>query len=179
MLKRIATAVLICTVAITGAACSSNADKKETAGTASPSAQSVAPTESPEMSQAKAYIAPRMAEEKVDLLFNKAKSKDKKPILNPIVADKAAAAKFLNAYIDPALTEKILSFYLTSEKADDAIVVKETPFFSASILKTASKADVTFEGSPNEYKMTTKDGGVFTVKKNAEGNYILADYAKK
>ncbi|KIL37508.1 hypothetical protein SD71_02430 [Cohnella kolymensis] len=187
MLKKLAATALICTIALTGAACSSKNGNNDAAGTpalstASSSPSATAPasaSENPDVSKTKAFIAGRMAEEKVNYLFHQTTSEDEKPILNPVTPDKESAAKFLNAYIDPALTEKILTYYLTEEKADNAIVVKSDPFFTVSILAAASKDDLTYEGADNEYKMTTKDGGVFTVKKNTENNFVLADFVKQ
>jgi hypothetical protein len=183
MWKKIATAALLGTIVLTGAACSSNSGSKDTAASspAAPSSASAstAASENPEMAQSQAYIAARLAEEKVESLFHQETSADGKPILNPIAPDKAAAGKFLNAYLDPALSEKVLAFYLTEQKADNAIVVKGDKFFSSSIRETASKADVTFEGSGGVYQLTTKTGGVYTVKKNADGKFTLADFSKK
>lgn len=185
MLKRIAAAALICTIALTGAACSSNSSNKDAAGTPAASTAGNSPTasaaasEKPDVSKTQAFIAARMAEEKVNYLFHQATSEDEKPILNPVTPDKESAAKFLNAYIDPALTEKILTHYLTEEKADNAIVVKSEPFFSVSMLATPLKEDLTYEGADNEYKMTTKDGGVFTVKKDTENKFVLTGFVKQ
>jgi hypothetical protein len=185
VLKRIAAAALICTIALTGAACSSNNSNKDAASTPAASTASSSPSasasasENPDVAKTQAFIAARMAEEKVNYLFHQETSADDKPILNPVTPDKESASKFLNAYIDPALTEKIVTYYLTEEKAGNAIVVKSDPFFTVSILATASKDDVTYEGAEKEYKMTTKDGGVFTVKKDAENKFVLADFAKQ
>lgn len=183
MLKRkIATAALICTIALTGAACSSNNGNNDAASTPSASAASsspaASPSENPDLAKTQAFIAARLAEEKVTYLFHQETTEDGKSLLNHVTPDKESAAKFLNAYIDPALTEKILAYYLTEEKADNAIVVKSDKFFSVSILAAPSKDDLTIEGSDSEYKLTTKDGGVFTVKKNADNTFVLADFVK-
>ncbi|WP_123041444.1 hypothetical protein [Cohnella candidum] len=181
LFKKFATTVLVLTIAFAAAACSSNSDKKEESAAATgiaATASASAPADET-ASKAQAYIAARLAEEKVEGLFHQETSADGKSILNPITPDKDAAVKFLNAYIDSALSEKIVTYYLTEEKADGAIVVKSDKFLSVSIRGTASKDEVAFEGTPEEYKLSTKDGGVYTVKKNAEGKYLLADYAKQ
>lgn len=172
--KQVAATALVCSLILTGIGCSS-AGKPATPA----AAQTAAPSENPDAYKASAYIAARLAEEKVDTLFHQSTSKDGKPILNPLIAtDKEKAAKYLNAYFDPALTEKILAFYLTSDKADDSLIVKKDKFFTASILKTSSKDDVTYEGTKDQVKLTTKDGAVFTVKK-ANEKYVVSDFAKK
>jgi hypothetical protein len=163
--RRLAAAAIIFTLTFIMAACSSNASNsgKEPA----PSKEAVASNETATgkedtLSKDQAYIAARLAEEKVDGLFHQETSADNKPILNPVTPDKDSAVKFLNAYMDSALTEKIVSHYLTEEKANNAIVVKNEKYISSSIRDTS-----------------TKDGGVFTVKKNNEDKYILFDFVKK
>lgn len=182
MLKPLMTAALIGTIALSATACSSNNESKESASPLAPAATSAAPTASAsvdvEKSKSLAYIAARLAEEKVNGLFHQEASEDGKPILNPITPDRQSAANFLNAYLDPALTDKVLAHYLTEEKAGNAIVVKSDKFFSSSIMATASKNDVAFEGSPDEYKMTTQDGGLYTVRKVDEKTYLVTDYVK-
>ncbi|WP_438444373.1 hypothetical protein [Gorillibacterium sp. sgz5001074] len=184
MLKKIAATALLLSVVATGAACSSK-DKDTAASPAASQAASpaaAATTENPDAYKLSSYTAVRLAEEKLTILFHTA-MKDDKPILNAVIAnDKEKAAKFLNAYFDPALTEKILSHYLTADKtADGAIIVNSKLFFPVSVLTSApTKDDVTFEGTAAEVKITTKkDNVLFTVKKNAEGKYIVADVAKK
>jgi hypothetical protein len=189
MFKKFAvTAVLLSVVAV-GAACSSD-DNKDTAASpsASPAASasaaasaSPAASENPDAYKLKAYTAARIAEEKINILFHTSKAEEK-AVMNPLIAtDKDKAAKFLNAYLDSALTEKVLTHYLTADKAaDGSTLVKEEKFLPASILTGApTKDDVTYEGTQDEVKLTTKDNAVFTLKKNAEGKYIVTDAAKK
>lgn len=189
MFKKFAVTAVLLSVVATGAACSSK-DNKDSA--ASPSATpavsasasaapaSAAASEAPDAYKMKAYNAARMAEEKINTLFHTSTSEDK-AVMNPLVAtDKDKAAKFLSAYVDPAFSEKILTFYLTPDKAKDgSILVKSDKFLPGSILATKTKDDVTYEGTPDEVKMTTKDNAVFTAKKNSEGKYIITDVAKK
>ncbi|WP_438432566.1 hypothetical protein [Gorillibacterium sp. sgz500922] len=179
MYKKAMLGALILSLSLFAAACSSD---KKNAESASPTqsasaAPTAAPTEDAAMYQAKAYIAGRLAEEKIGQLFGQETTEDGKPVLNPNIATtKAAAVDFLNAYLDPALTDKVVAYYI----ADDSkapILVKAEPFVTASILATASKDDVTFSGTADEVKMTLKDGGVYTAKKNADGNYIISDIA--
>ncbi|WP_058304042.1 hypothetical protein [Gorillibacterium timonense] len=184
MYKKLALGALILSLSISAAACSSDNKNAESASpTQSAAAATVAPTAAPaedaSLYQAKAYIAGRLAEEKINQLFTKETTEDGKPVLTSTIAkNKEEAAAFLNAYLDPALTEKVLAHYLTDEKAGEAIVVKADPFVTASILATASQDDVTFAGSADEVKMTLKDGGVYTAKKTAEGGYVISDIAK-
>jgi hypothetical protein len=188
MFKKFAVTAILLSVVATGAACSSD-DNKDSA--ASPSATpavsasaaaspAAAASEAPDAYKMKAYNAARIAEEKINTLFHTSTSEDK-AVLNPLIAtDKDKAAKFLNAYFDPALSEKILTFYLTPDKTQDgSILVKTDKFLPGSILAAKTKDDVTYEGTQDEVKMTTKDNMVFTAKKNSEGKYIITDVAKK
>jgi hypothetical protein len=180
MYKKAMLGALILSVSLSTAACSSD---KKNAESASPSpsaaAATVAPTEDAAMYQSKAYIAGRLAEEKIDQLFAQEKSADGKPVLNSNIATtKTAAADFLNAYLDPALTEKVLAHYIADESSMP-IVVKADKFVTSSILETASKDDVTFSGTADEVKLTLKDGAVYTAKKNAKGTYIISDIVNK
>jgi hypothetical protein len=181
MFKKIAVTALLLSVVATGAACSK--DDKDTAASVSPSASpaaSAAVSENPDAYKISAFTAARLAEEKINILFHSTK-KDDKPVLNGLIAsDKDKAAKFLNAYLEPALTEKVLAYYLTADKASDgSIIVNAKPFLPASILAAATKDDVTYEGTAAEVKLTTKDNGVYTVKKNTEGKYVVSDVTKK
>ncbi|MEO3944963.1 hypothetical protein [Gorillibacterium sp. CAU 1737] len=179
MYKKLALSALILTLSISAAACSSDNKTSESASPAATVAPTTASAEDASLYQAKAYIAGRLAEEKITQLFTKETTEDGKPVLTSSIAkSKEEATEFLNAYLDPALTEKVLAHYLTEEKAGEAIVVKADPFVPASILATASQEEVTFSGTADEVKMTLKDGGVYTAKKNAEGNYIISDIAK-
>lgn len=183
MFQKAAITALLAAVALTGAACSSKESKPAASAPAASAAATAgaSATANPDAYKLSSYTAVRLAEEKLDILFHTSK-KDDKTVMNPLIAtDKEKAAKFLNAYFDPALTEKILAFYLTADKtADGAVIVKADKFLPVSIIKSApTKDDVTFEGTEAEVKITTKDNGVFTVKKNAEGKYVVSDAAKK
>jgi len=189
MYKKAMLGALILSLSLSVAACSS--DNKKDAAYAAPTqsaaatvAASAAPTAVPaedaSLYQAKAYIAGRLAEEKIGQLFAQETTPDGKPVLNSNIATtKTAAADFLNAYLDPALTEKVIGYYVTDEKAGAPIQVKAEKFVTASILDTASKDDVTFSGTADEVKMTLKDGGVYTAKKTAQGGYIISDIVNK
>lgn len=179
MFKKFAVTALLFSVVATGAACSSG--DKEAASPAPTAAATAAASVNPDAYKLSAYTAARLAEEKLTILFHTA-TKEEKPVLNPVIAnDKEKAAQFLNTYFDPAFSEKILAHYLTADKtADGAIIVKADSFLPTSILKNApTKDDVTYEGTQDEVKMTTKDNAVFTAKKNAAGKYIITDAAKK
>lgn len=177
MFKQAAASIIIGSLLFTAVGCSSAS--KQPAASAPAASQSAAPSENPDAYKISAYTAARIAEEKVDTLFHQTKSKDGKPILNTLIAaDKEKAIKFLNSYFEPAMSEKIVAFYWTADKADDSVVVKESKFFTASVLLTKSKDEVTYEGNKDQVKLTTKDGGVFTVKR-ANDKYVVTDFAKK
>ncbi|MBC8079102.1 MAG: hypothetical protein H7X86_02070 [Gorillibacterium sp.] len=174
MNKKLISAVLVLSLAAFGSACSSTA--KEGAASTAPTAIA----EDANMFKAHAYVAARMAEEKIAVLFQSKTTEDGKAIMNAnAAADKAEATEFLNTYLDPALTEKVLTHFLTEEKAGEATVVNTEPFVPVSILATKSKDEVTFEGDANEVKLITKDGGVFIAKKTAEASYIITDITKQ
>lgn len=184
MNKKLMTAALALTIAALGTACSSNKEAASPSPSVSPVAStapsaSPAPAEDADLYKANAYVAARLAEEKINVLFMSKTTEDGKAVINTNAAEnKEQAAEFLNAYLDPALTEKVLAHFLTEETADGAIVVKTEPFVPVSILATATKDDVTYEGDANEVKMTTKDGGVFVAKKVSENNYVISDITK-
>lgn len=187
MLKRFIIAALMLSVVATAAACSSDSKKDSAASpsvapsAAATAAASSAPSENPDTYKLKAYTAARIADEKITLLFQST-TVEEKAVMNSVIAtDKEKAVKFLNAYLDPALSEKVASFYLTADKTKDgSVIVKTDKFLPTSILTVApTKADITFEGTEAEVKMTTKDNVVFTAKKNSEGKYIISDVAKK
>ena len=187
MNKKLITAALALTIAALGTACSSDKEAASSSPSVSPVAStaptvaaSTAPAEDANLYKANAYVAARLAEEKINVLFMSKTTDDGKAIINMNAAEnKEQAAEFLNTYLDPALTEKVLTHFLTEETADGAIVVKAEPFVPVSILATASKDDVTYEGDANEVKMITKDGGVFVAKKVSDNNYVISDITKQ
>ncbi|MCL6456791.1 MAG: hypothetical protein K6T85_02175 [Gorillibacterium sp.] len=184
MNKKLISAALVLSLAALGTACSSTAKEEATASattvvSAAPTTVAT-PAEDANMYKAYAYIAARLAEEKIAVLFQSQTTDDGKAIMNTnAAADKAQATEFLNTYLDPALTEKVLAHFLTEEKVGEATVVNVEPFVPVSILTTASKDEVTYEGDANEVKMTTKDGGVFTAKKTSADNYVITDITKQ
>ncbi|MZQ85020.1 hypothetical protein GQF01_23175 [Paenibacillus sp. 5J-6] len=182
ILKQTAAGVLLLTMMVTGAACSSA--PKNTGTSPSPSASAAAsPQATAETQDAvnmKGYIGARIAQEKVGFLFGEAKSKDDKFILNPIAADsKEKAVKFLSTYFDAAMADKLAAHYLTEQEADGAIVTNPTSFFPTNLLDT-TKADVTFDkaNTADQVKFTTKDGATYTTKKVSD-KFVISDVAKK
>ncbi|NOV01218.1 hypothetical protein [Paenibacillus planticolens] len=180
-LKKTAAGVILLTMMVTGAACSS--EPKNTASpapTASAAASPQATAETQDAVNMKGYIAARIAQEKAGFLFGEAKSKDDKPILNPIAADsKEKAVKFLSSYFDSAMADKLAAHYLTDQKADGAIVTNAAAFFPTNLL-TTTKADITFDAANTAdlVKFTTKDGVTYSTKK-VDDKFIVTDAAKK
>lgn len=179
MLKQAAVGAVIASLLVTGVACGT----KETPGSTNASGPAKESTTTgsavnDQAEQMKAYLVLRLAEEKVNGLFHEKKSKDGKAILNPLQGSKEVAETFLKAYFDDAMTNKLLTHYLTEEKADNSIVVKADKFFAKAILDT-TKADVTMEGSKDGVvTITTKDGAKYTLK-NTGDKYIITDYVAK
>ncbi|NEW09762.1 hypothetical protein GK047_27965 [Paenibacillus sp. SYP-B3998] len=181
-LKKTAAGVLLLSMMVTAAACST--DQKNSSASPAPSANAtVSPqvkTESQDAVNMKGYIGARIALEKIDFLFGEVKSKDGAFILNPVVADsKEKAVKFLSSYFDAPMAEKIAVHYLTDKKADDAIVTNAASFFPTNLLNT-KKEDVTFDAANtlDQVKFTTKEGVTYTMKKVSD-KLVLADVAKK
>lgn len=175
-LKKSAAGLLILTMALTGAACSS----KDSAASPSPTAAATAAPQATAVSQdatnMKGYIAARIAREKVEYLFAEAKSADGAFILNPTAAaDKEAAKKFLSSYFDTAMLDTLTTHYLTDKKADNAIVTNTTSYFKTNIL-TTKKEDITFDtaNTADLVKFTTKDGATYTTKK-VNDKFVVSD----
>jgi hypothetical protein len=180
MLKKAAAGAVIFTLLVTGAAC---AKKEEPAPAPSNHAntsqtQQAAPAESQDSINAKAYNAARIAQEKVEFLFQETKDKDGKYVLNSFYPDKDKASQFLAAYFDKPMVDKIIAYYVTDQKSGDAILVKQEPFIKKSLLPS-KKEDMTFDASSNkdQVKFTTKDGAVYTMKK-VNDKFIVADIAQ-
>lgn len=168
-LKKTAAGLILLSVMLTGAACSSSQPKSSPspAATTNTAASPQATAESQDAVNMKGYIAARIAQEKVDFLFAEAKSGDGAFILNPKAADgKEKAVKFLSSYFDTAMVDKLTAHYLTDQKADNAIVTNKKSFFSSNLLAT-KKEDITFDASntKDQVKFTTKDGVTYTTKK--------------
>ncbi|KRE46840.1 hypothetical protein [Paenibacillus sp. Soil724D2] len=179
-LKKTTAGLILLTVMLTGAACSSNQPKSSpspvAAATSNTTAAPQATAESQDAINMKGYIAARIAQEKVDFLFAEAKSTDGAFILNPKAADgKEKAVKFLSSYFDTAMADKLTAHYLTDQKVDNAIVTNKQSFFTSNLLAT-KKEDITFDASnsKDQVKFTTKDGVTYTTKK-ANDKFVVAD----
>jgi hypothetical protein len=178
-LKKSATGLLILTMALTGAACSS----KDSVSSPSPTVAATAATTAPQATAGtqdttnmKGYIAARIAKEKVDYLFAEAKSADGAFVLNPIAAvDKEAANKFLSSYFDTSMLDTLTTHYLTDKKAGTAILTNTTSYFKTNILAT-KKEDITFDAANTAdlVKFTTKDGAAYTTKK-VNDKFVVSD----
>jgi hypothetical protein len=133
----------------------------------------------PDLDKQKAYGAVRLAEEKVFIEFQKNKAKDGTPLVDAVTNDKEKAKALLTGYFDPALADKIIAHYWTDKQVDGLTAVNKTPFFPVSILPTTF-ADVTVEGTKQSMKLTTKDGGLFTVVwSEPDKTFKVSDISKK
>ncbi|NQX57934.1 hypothetical protein [Paenibacillus qinlingensis] len=176
-LKKTAAGLLILTMAVTGAACTSK-DSTTTptpAGTATAAPQATAAV-TQDATNMKGYIAARIAREKVDYLFAEAKSADGALVVNPIAAtDKESAKKFLSSYVDAAMLDTIVNHYVTDAKAGAAFLTNTKSYFTDNILAT-KKEEITFDkaNTPELVKFTTKDGVTYTTKK-VNDKYLLSE----
>jgi len=164
---------------VTGVACSSEQAASPTpAASQSPAPQ--APVESADSINMQGYIAARIAQEKINLMFADQTAEDGSFVLKFTIADgKESAVKFLTAYVDAGLADKLAAHYITDKKAGDAILTNQTPFFPVDIL-TLKKEDVTFDAAntADQVVYTTKEGVTVTTKK-VNGTFVLVDVAKK
>lgn len=176
-LKKTAAGLLILTMAVTGAACTS----KDSATSPTPAATAtVAPQATTAVSQdatnMTGYISARIAREKVDYLFAEAKSADGAFIVNPIAAkDKETAKKFLSSYIDASLVDILTNHYVTETKAGASFATNTKSYFTSNILAT-KKEEITFDkaNTPELVKFTTKDGVTYTTKK-VNDKFLLSE----
>jgi hypothetical protein len=183
MLKQTAAGAVLIAMMVTGAACSSDKTQPASASTATPAViASAAPhaTEDAASYNMKGYIAARMAQEKIDFIFTDSQTKDgASTILNPIANSKESAVKFISTYVDAPLSDKVVAYYITDQKAGDAIITNKTAFIPTKLLDT-KKEDITFDAANTTdlVKFTTKDGVVFTTKK-VNDKFVLSDVVKK
>ncbi|OAS19018.1 hypothetical protein [Paenibacillus oryzisoli] len=175
-LKKTAAGLLILTMAVTGAACSSKDSTTSTptaTATAAPQATAAVTQDATNM---KGYIAARIAREKVDYLFAEAKSADGAFVLNPIAAtDKETAKKFLSSYVDAAMLDTIANYYVTDTKAGATFLTNTKSYFTDNIL-TTKKEEITFDKANTSelVKFTTKDGVTYTTKK-VNDKFLLSE----
>ncbi|WNR46224.1 hypothetical protein [Paenibacillus roseipurpureus] len=166
-LKKTAAGLLILSLAVTGAACSSTKNTASPSPAATVSAAPQATTVSQDATNMKGYIAARIAREKVDYLFAEAKSADGAFIVNPVAAtDKESAKKFLSSYFDASMLDTLVNHYITDAKAGAAFLTNKTSYFKSNILAT-KKEEITFDkaNTADLVKFTTKDGVTYTTKK--------------
>ncbi|OCT15580.1 hypothetical protein A8709_16035 [Paenibacillus pectinilyticus] len=168
-LKKTAAGLLILTMAVTGAACSSkdSTTSPSPAATATATAAPQASAVSQDTTNMKGYIAARIAREKVDYLFAEAKSADGAFIVNPIAAtDKETAKKFLGNYFDTSMLDTLVNYYVTDAKAGAAFLTNTKSYFKSNLLDT-KKEEITFDkaNTADLVKFSTKDGVTYTTKK--------------
>lgn len=176
-LKKTAAGLLILTMAVTGAACTSKdsttSPTPAASATAAPQATAAVTQDATNM---KGYIAARIAREKVDYLFAEAKSADGAFVVNPIAAtDKETAKKFLASYVDAAMLDTLVNHYVTDTKAGTTYATNTKSYFTSNILET-KKEEITFDkaNTPELVKFTTKDGTTYTTKK-VNDKFLLSE----
>lgn len=185
MMKQLVTGAVLLSVIATGAACGKNdsgAAKTANAGgqqQAAQTAQPAAPAESQDAVNSKAYLAARLAQEKLDFVFHDNKDKDGNFILNKFYPDQDKATAFLSTFYDAALVKSILAFYVTDKKSGDAAIMNKDNFYKKSLNDT-KKEDMTFDAAntKDQVKFTTKDGAVYTMKKTGDA-FIVASLDQK
>ncbi|ANE47781.1 hypothetical protein SY83_17505 [Paenibacillus swuensis] len=160
MMKKLFTGVMLLAIVLAVAACSNN----------KPTEEEVAKTNQV------AYNAVKVAVVKVNALFHHDVAADE---TTPVMTSKTKedAKEILDGYFDGALSDAIITHYVTDKKAEDRVVVNAEPFFKQELL--ASKfEDVTVEaGEEDEHVVTTKDAGKFTVKHVEDGDkFIVTKY---
>ncbi|CAN7417593.1 hypothetical protein LJR153_002697 [Paenibacillus sp. LjRoot153] len=176
-LKKTAAGLLILTMAVTGAACTSkdstSSPTPAATATAAPQATAAVTQDATNM---KGYIAARIAREKVDYLFAEAKSADGAFVVNPIAAtDKEKAKKFLSSYVDAAMLDTLVNHYVTDTKSGTTFLTNTKSYFTSNILAT-KKEEITFDkaNTPELVKFTTKDGVTYTTKK-VNDKFLLSE----
>ncbi|MFD2612239.1 hypothetical protein [Paenibacillus gansuensis] len=158
MLKKLVTGVLLLAVVLAVAACSTKESDEEKA-----------------QKNQIIYNSVKISVDKVNSLFHKDVAEDETPLLTS--AKKEDAKSILDGYFDPALSDQILTHYITDKTIDNRIAVKPEPFFNQDILATKFE-DAKVEGEKNEYTVTTK-AGKYTVKKVEDSEqYIVTKYEK-
>jgi hypothetical protein len=185
MMKQVVTGAVLLSVIVTGAACGKNdsgAANTANAGgqtKAAQPAQTAAPAETQDAVNTKAYLAARLAQEKVDFVFHENKDKDGNFILNKNYLDPEKAAAFLSGFYDPALVKSMLAFYMTDKKSGDATIVNKDNFYKKSLNDT-KKEEVTFDAAntKDQVKFTTKDGAVYTLKRSGD-TFIVTSIEQK
>lgn len=129
-----------------------------------------------------AYNDARVAVDKVKILFHKTTAKDGTPILDPATGGTEKAKELLLDYFDASLVDKIMAHYVTDQIVDNNVILNKgedgaaVPFFNPSIIDTTFET-VKVEGNKEEFKITTPENKVYTLKANEEkGRYIVTNY---
>lgn len=167
MMKQMITGAVLLSVLVTGAACGKQDSGAASATTnAGGQAQTTQPApaaskESQDAVNVKAYLAARMAEEKVDFVFHDNKDADGNFVLNKFYADKDKAVTFLKGFYDAALVDKMVAFYMLPDNK-----INKENFFKKALSAT-KKEEMTFDSANtnDQVKFTTKEGAVYTLKK--------------
>ncbi|KIL41784.1 hypothetical protein SD70_05400 [Gordoniibacillus kamchatkensis] len=187
MMKQFVTGAVLLSVIATGAACGKNdsgatqtvnagGQQQPAAGQQTPAA---APAETQDAINTKAYLAARMAQEKIDFVFHDNKDKDGNFILNKYYPDQDKATAFLSGFYDPALVKSMVAFYVTDKKSGDSPIINKDNFYKKS-LTDSKKEEIAFDAAntKDQVKFTTKDGAVYTMKKSGD-NFIVANLEQK
>jgi hypothetical protein len=129
-----------------------------------------------------AYNDARVAVDKVKTLFHKTTAKDGTPILDPSTGGQEKAKELLLGYFDAPLVDNIMKHYVTDQMVDNNVVLNKgedgaaVPFFNPSIVDTTFDT-VKVEGSKEEFKITTPENKVYTLKwQEDKGRYIITNF---
>lgn len=180
MMKQLMTGAVLLSVLVTGAACGKQ-DAPAASGTSNAGGQAqttqtapAATKESQDTVNVKAYLAARLAEEKVDFVFHDNKDKDGNFVLNKFYPDQDKAVTFLKGFYDAAIVDKMVAFYVQPDGK-----INKDNYFKKSLSST-KKDDMTFDAANtnDQVKFTTKDGAVYMLKK-ANDTFLVAGVEQK
>lgn len=180
MMKQMITGAVLLSVLVTGAACGKQ-DTPASSGTSNAGGQAqttqpapAAAKESQDAVNVKAYLAARMAEEKVDFVFHDNKDKDGNFVINKFYPDQDKAKTFLKSFYDVAIVDQMAAFYIQP----DSKINKDN--FIKKALSSTKKEDMTFDAANtnDQVKFTTKEGTVYTLKK-ANETFLVANVEQK
>ncbi|WP_152392788.1 hypothetical protein [Paenibacillus guangzhouensis] len=129
-----------------------------------------------------AYNDASVAVDKVKVLFHKTTAADGTPILDPATGGRDKAKELLLGYFDAPLVDKIMAHYVTDQTVEDNVVLNKgedgsaVPFFNPSLIDSPFNA-VKVEGSKEEFKITTPENKIYTLKwQEDKGRYIVTNY---
>ncbi|MFP7444147.1 endonuclease [Bacillus infantis] len=172
-MKKLLSLLAIFTLLFAVAGCSSNEDEgKEEKAAEEKTA------ELNDAAKSKIYNSVRIAELKVNEVFNKETAADEETIvINSSFADESSASAFLSKYYSEDLAKEMYAHYATDQKSEDGkMIVNTEPFFNPSFLDTTQE-DVKIEGNADKATVTTAENAAYTVEMQDE-NYVITGYEK-